>query len=131
MRFMFIVKAGAEAGPGRASALMARMAGYREELARAGVLLDGSGLEPLSEGWSICCGKAGASSRAIGAQPAEAGQTLAGYFLLQVRSREEALEWSRRFPDPAARELDAEIEVRQLHGLEDPGSWGPSDAFET
>lgn len=120
MRFMIIVKATSESEQGcmPSSTLMADMARYHEELARAGVLLDGSGLKPSSQGWRVRYSTAG--GRTVTDGPfTETKELIAGYTLIQVRSREEALEWTRRFPNPRGEGLDAEIEVRQLFEMED------------
>lgn len=119
MRFMIIVKATPESEQGcmPSAALMAEMARYHEELARAGVLLDGSGLKPTSQGWRV---RYSASGRSVTDGPfTETKELLAGYTLIQVRTREEALEWTRRFPNPRGNGLEAEIEVRQLFEMED------------
>lgn len=119
MRFMIIVKANAESEQGcmPTAALMADMASYHEELAHAGVLLDASGLKPTTQGWRV---RYTASGRTVTDGPfAETKELIAGYTLIQVRSREEALEWSRRFPNPRGEGLDTEIEVRQLFEMED------------
>jgi len=127
MRFMIIVKAtkDSEAGVMPEEALLARMGAYHEELARAGVLLDGSGLKPSRDGWRI---HYDGERRTLTDGPfAETRELIAGYTLIQVRSREEALEWTRRFPNPAVDGGQAEIEVRQLFELED---FGPSEAVD-
>ena len=119
MRFMIIVKATAESERGDmpTQALMAAMARYHEELAQAGVLLDGSGLQPSAKGWRV---RYSATGRTVTDGPfAETKELIAGYTLIQVRSRDEALEWTRRFPNPRGEGLDAEIEVRQLFEMED------------
>ena len=119
MRFMIIVKATGESEQGcmPSSTLMADMARYHEELARAGVLLDASGLQPSAQGWRV---HYNASGRSVTDGPfAETKELIAGYTLIQVRSREEALEWTRRFPNPRGEGLAAEIEVRQLFEMED------------
>ena len=122
MRFMIIVKScpefEAELMPEAPEELMAEMAAYHEELARAGVLLDGSGLHPSRTGWRIHYDEAG-GRRVVDGPFAEAKELIAGYTLIQVRSREEALEWSRRFPNPVAQGADCEIEVRQLYDVDD------------
>jgi hypothetical protein len=120
MRYMIIVKASAdsEAGVMPPESLMASMATYHEELARAGVLLDASGLKASSHGWRVRC-RGGDPRRVIDGPFAETKELIAGYTLIQVRSREEALEWSRRFPNPAIDGGACEIEVRQLFELED------------
>ncbi|KRB30512.1 YciI family protein [Acidovorax sp. Root70] len=119
MRFMIIVKATTESEQGcmPTAALMTEMARYHEELARAGVLLDGSGLQPSSKGWRV---RYSGDGRTVTDGPfAETKELIAGYTLIQVRSRDEALEWTRRFPNPRGEGLDAEIEVRQLYEMED------------
>lgn len=123
MRFMIIVKAtaGTEAGVMPEESLFAAMDDYHQELARAGVLLDGSGLKPSSQGWRIRYGSNGQGEqrRIIDGPFAETKELIAGYTLIQVRSREEALEWTRRFPNPQGPGMEAEIEVRPLYELED------------
>lgn len=119
MRFMIIVKASAdtEAGILPPESLFAEMAAYHEQLAKAGVLLDANGLQPTSRGWRI---RYADGKRTIVDGPfTESKELVAGYTLIQVRSREEALEWSRRFPAPHGKDIQAEIEVRPLYELED------------
>ena len=127
MRFMIIVKASkdSEAGVMPEEKLFAAMASYHEELAKAGVLLEASGLQPTSKGWRI---KYSGGKRAVMDGPfAETKELIAGYTLIQVESPEEALEWTRRFPNPQGEEADCEIEVRQLFELED---FSPSKEVE-
>jgi hypothetical protein len=119
MRFMIVVKATADSEQGcmPTAALMAEMALYHEELAHAGVLLDGSGLKPTSQGWRV---RYSGGGRTVTDGPfTETKELIAGYTLIQVRSRDEALEWTRRFPNPRGEGLEAEIEVRQLFEMED------------
>jgi hypothetical protein len=121
MRFMIIVKAtpDSEAGrfPDNPEPLFAAMAGYHEELAKAGALLDAAGLQPTSRGWRI---RYEGSQRTVVDGPfAESKELIAGYTLIQVRSREEALEWARRFPNPVGEGKPAEIEVRQVYEEDD------------
>ena len=97
--------------------LMDEMASYHEELAKAGVLLDGSGLHPSAKGWRIRY--SGAKRTVLDGPFAEAKELVAGYTLIQVQSREEAMEWTRRFPNPSVDGKTAEIEVRQLYELEE------------
>lgn len=132
MRFMIIVKATKDSekevmpneGPD-GEKLMAAMVTYHEELAKAGALLDGSGLKPSSKGWRI---KYSGEKRTVIDGPfAETKELVAGYTLIQVKSRQEALEWTKRFPNPAGEGKEAEIEIRQLYELED---FGPSEAVE-
>jgi hypothetical protein len=119
MRFMIIVKAtkDSESGVMPQESMFAAMATYHEELAKAGVLLDASGLQPTSKGWRI---KYSGKKRTVIDGPfAETKELIAGYTMIQVKTKEEALEWSRRFPNPVGEGIDAEIEVRQLFEMED------------
>lgn len=127
MRFMIIVKAtrDSEAGFMPKEELFAAMAAYHEELAKAGVLLDASGLQPSGKGWRIKY--TGAKRTVIDGPFTESKELIAGYTMIQVKSQEEALEWTRRFPNPVGEGLDAEIEVRQLYELED---FEPNEAIE-
>ena len=133
MRFMIIVKAtrDSEAGlmpQGEAGErLMAQMAQYHEELAKAGALLDASGLQPSSKGWRVRY--SGDKRKVVDGPFAESKELIAGYTLIQVKSREEALEWSRRFPNPVGEGLEAEIEVRQLFELDDFAPGEARDRF--
>jgi hypothetical protein len=105
--------------------MLATMAKYHEELQKAGVLLDASGLQASSKGWRV---KYSGEKRSVIDGPfTEAKELIAGYTLIQVKSREEAMEWARRFPNPALEGKDGEIEVRQMFELED---FGPSEAVE-
>jgi hypothetical protein len=97
--------------------LFAAMATYHEELAKAGVLLDASGLQPSSKGWRV---KYTGKKRAIVDGPfTESKELIAGFTLIQVKTREEAVEWTRRFPNPAGEGVDTEIEVRRLFEMQD------------
>ena len=130
MRYMIIVKASAETEaetiPVNAdSELLAEMADYHEQLMKAGVLLDGAGLKPSSQGWRIHYD--GDARSVIDGPFAETKELVAGYTLIQVQSRAEATEWARRFPNPAGRGKAAEIEVRPLYELDD---FGPSPEVE-
>lgn len=127
MRYMIIVKASkdSEAGVMPEEKRMAEMAAYHEELAKAGVLLDASGLKASSHGWRV---KYSGGKRAVVDGPfTEAKELIAGYTLIQVKSREEAMEWARRFPNPAGEGKDGEIEMRPLFELED---FAPGPAVE-
>ena len=127
MRFMIIVKATAdtEAGVMPEESLMASMANYHEALVKAGVLLDATGLQPSAKGWRI---RYRGDQRIVTDGPfADTKELIAGYTLIQVRNREEAMEWSRRFPAPMGAGVDAEIEVRQLFEMED---FAPGEAIE-
>ena len=127
MRFMIIVKAtqDSEAGVMPEERLIAAMAKYHEELVKAGALLDASGLQPSSKGWRI---KYSRDKRTVIDGPfAETKELIAGYTIIQVKSKEEAIELTKRFPNPAIDGKEGEIEVRQLFELED---FGPSKAVE-
>ena len=127
MRYMIIVKAtkDSEAGVKPQEQLIADMATFHEELARAGALLDASGLQPSSKGWRI---RSAAGKRTVIDGPfAETKELIAGYTLIQLKSRQEAIELTRRFPNPTLDGGDFEIEVRQLFEMED---FGPSEAVE-
>ena len=119
MRFMIMVKATAmsESGARPDESLMAVMGAYHEELAKAGVLLDATGLQPTSKGWRISYSQG--KRTVIDGPFAETKELVAGYTLIQVRSREEAMEWARRFPAPFGEHADGEIEVRQLFEWDD------------
>lgn len=127
MRFMIIVKAtrDSEAGVMPEQALFARMHKYHEELAQAGMLLDASGLQPSSKGWRVKY--AGDKITVVDGPFAESKELIAGYTLIQAKSPQEALEWTRRFPNPAVDGNVGEIEVRQLFELED---FEPSEAID-
>jgi len=129
MRFPIIVKAtqDSEAGLMPEEKLFANMAAYHEALAKSGMLLDASGLQPSAKGWRIRF--SGAKRTVIDRPFAETKQLVAGYRLIQAQSREEALEWTKRFPNPAADGKECEIEVRQLYDLEDFGESAAIDRF--
>src|SRR5262245_51260243 len=126
MRFMIIVKANreTEAGVMPQDALIAEMGRYHEELAKAGLLLDAAGLRATSKGWRV---KYDGAKRSVVDGPfAETKELIAGYTIIKTKSREEAIEWTRRFPNPSPHLATVEIEVRQLFELEDfePGEGG-------
>ncbi|HET9694859.1 MAG TPA: YciI family protein [Steroidobacteraceae bacterium] len=125
MRFMIIVKAtgDSEAGALPEPELIARMTEYHEELAHAGLLLDASGLRPTAHGWRVRYD--GERSTVVDGPFAETKELIAGYTIIQANSREEALEWTRRFPNPAVDGGKGEIEVRPLADLDDLGQ-GPA-----
>ena len=127
MRFMIIVKAtrDSEAGVMPSDKLLAEMASYHEELQKAGVLRDGSGLKSTQHGWRI---KYSGDKRTVIDGPfTETKELVAGYTIIDVKSREEALEWTKRFPNPSIDHGEAEIEVRQYFELED---FGQSETLE-
>ena len=120
MRFMVIVKASAESEAGKmpSAELLADMNKYNEELVKAGVLLAGEGLHPSAKGVRV---QFSGSKRTVVEGPfAATGELVAGFWLFQVKSREEAIEWVRRCPNPM--EGDSEIEIRQVFEAEDFGA---------
>lgn len=129
MRFIILVKATekseAEALP--EDALISAMATYHEELAKAGVLLDASGFQPSARGWRVRY--EGGRRTVIDGPFPEIRELIAGYTLIQVRSREEAMEWGRRFPSPMGEGESGEIEVRQLYELDEIGSGESIERF--
>jgi hypothetical protein len=121
MRYMIIVKATkeSEAGVMPGEKLLAEMIGFHEELAKAGVLVDGSGLQRSAKGWRIQYD--GAKRTVVDGPFTETKELVAGYTIINVKSREEALAWTKRFPNPSVDGGRAEIEVRQFFELEDFG----------
>ena len=120
MRFMIQVRAtpDTEAGVFPEETLLTAMAAYHEELVKAGVLLDAAGLQPSAKGWRVQY-RGTSSPTVIDGPFADTKELIAGYTLIQVRDRAEAMEWARRFPAPMGENVDATIEVRQLYELED------------
>jgi hypothetical protein len=121
MRFMIIVKATglSEAGrfPEDSDKVFEAMATYHEELARAGALLDASGLQPSSKGWRV---QYEGGKRSIVDGPfTESKELIAGYTPIQTRTRDEAIEWTKRFPNPVGEGVTCHVEVRQLFEMED------------
>jgi hypothetical protein len=119
MRFMIVVKAtrDSEAGVMPEEALFERMHNYHEELCKAGMLIDASGLKPSSHGWRIKY--SGDKTTVVDGPFAETKELIAGYTIIQAKSREEALEWTKRFPNPSVDGVTGEIEVRPFYELED------------
>jgi hypothetical protein len=122
VKFMILVKAtkDSEAGKMPPDSLISEMVGFHEEMAKAGVLVDGSGLRPSSHGWRIRYGKDGKRSFVDGPFT-EAKELVAGYTIINVKSREEAIAWTKRFPNPAVDRGEAEIEVRPYFELDEFG----------
>jgi hypothetical protein len=119
MRFMILVKAdkNSEAGIMPSTELLTEMGRYNEELAGAGVLLAGEGLHPSSKGARV---KFSGAERIVTDGPfAETKELIAGFWLWQVKSKEEAIEWVKRCPMP--HNAEAEIEIRQVFEAEDFG----------
>ena len=125
MRFMVMVKAtqDSEAGKLPSEELLSAMAKFNEEMVKAGVMLDGNGLQPSSKGARVRF--SGAKRMVIDGPFTETKELVAGYWILQVKSKAEAIEWIKRCPNPHAE--DSEIEIRQLFELED---FGTSEAVE-
>ena len=120
MRFMILVKASAdsEAGVMPSPELMIAMGKYNEELVKAGVLLAGEGLHPSSKGARVRF--SGDKRTVIDGPFAETKELVAGFWLFQVRSKEEAIEWVKRAPNPMPG-TETEIEIRQVFDAEDFG----------
>jgi hypothetical protein len=119
MRFMILVKAtkDSEAGVLPSQKLLAEMMKYNEELVKAGVLLAGEGLQPSSKGARVRF--SGGKRTVIDGPFAETKELVAGFWLIQVKSLEEAIEWVKRVPDP--HEEESEIEIRQVFEADDFG----------
>ena len=120
MRFMIIVKASkdSEAGVMPSEQLLSEMGKFNEELVKAGVMLAGEGLQPSSKGARV---KFSGNQRTVIDGPfAETKELIAGYWLWQCKSKEEAIEWLKRCPNPMPGE--SEIEIRQVFEAEDFGT---------
>ncbi|MCE6978455.1 YciI family protein [Pseudomonas frederiksbergensis] len=121
MRFMIIVKASpdSEAGVMPSEELMTAMGNFNEELAKAGILIDCDGLQPSSKGARVRF--SGDQRTVIDGPFAATKELIAGYWLWQVKSKEEAIEWVKRCPNPMPG-TEAEIEIRQVYEAEDFGA---------
>lgn len=120
MRFMIIIKAtrDSEAGKMPSQELLEAMGRYNEELVKAGIMLAGEGLQPSSKGTRV---RFSGDERTVSDGPfAETDQLVAGFWIWQVKSRDEAIEWVKRCPNPMPGN-DAEIEIRQVFEAEDFG----------
>jgi hypothetical protein len=122
MRFMMIVKASPDSEAGRMPSEkdLANMAVFNEEMVKAGVMLAGDGLHPSSKGAKVKF--SGGKPTVIDGPFTETKELIAGYWIIQVKSKEEALAWARKVPF-----VDGELEIRQLFELED---FAPSDALD-
>jgi hypothetical protein len=120
MRFMIIVKASpeSEAGQMPSEELLTAMGKFNEELANAGVLLAGEGLHPSSRGARVHF--SGKQRTVIDGPFAETKELIAGFWLLQLKSMDEAIEWVKRCPNPM--QSDSDIEIRQVFEMEDFGA---------
>ena len=128
MRFMVMVKANddSEAGVMPSQELLTEMGKYNEELVKAGVMLAGEGLQPSSKGARVRF--SGKDRTVIDGPFAETKELIAGFWLIQVRSLDEAIEWVKRCPNPM--EGESEIEIRQVFELEDFGEAYSGEARE-
>jgi hypothetical protein len=126
MRFMMIVKASKESEAGKmpSEELFAAMGKYNEELMKAGVLVDLSGLKPTSKGFRVKY--SGSKITVVDGPFPETKELVAGFWIINVKSREEALEWAKRAPCPHPGQ-ECEIEVRPFYEMED---FAPSPAVE-
>lgn len=120
MRFMVIVKASPESEAGKmpSEKLLTEMGKFNEELVKAGVMLAGEGLHPSSKGVRI---QFSGDKRSVVYGPfAETKELIAGFWLIEVKSKEEAIEWIKRCPNPM--DSDSEIEIRQVFEADDFGA---------
>jgi hypothetical protein len=126
MRFLVIRKAdqATEAGVPPTEELLAAMGSYNEEMVKAGVMLSGDGLQPSSKGARVKF--SGGKPRVIDGPFTESKELIAGFSILQVDSKEEAIEWVKRWPVIDG-DGEVEIEIRRLFELED---FGPSEAID-
>lgn len=120
MRFMIIVKASkdSEAGVMPSEKLLAEMGKFNEELANAGVMLAGEGLQASSKGARVKF--SGPKRTVIDGPFAETKELIAGFWIWQVKSKQEAIDWVKRCPNP--HNEDSEIEIRQIFEAEDFGA---------
>ena len=120
MRYMVIVKANAdsEAGEMPSEQVLTAMGAYNEQLVKAGVMLAGEGLHPSSQGARVRFSPGGRTT-VVDGPFAETKELIAGFWILQVKSKEEAVEWARRIPN--ADDVESEVEVRRVFETEDFG----------
>jgi hypothetical protein len=131
MRFMVLMKANedSEAGVMPSTDVLNAMGKYNEELVKAGVMLAGEGLHPSSKGARVkfADGKATVTDGPF----AEAKELIAGFWIIQAKSKDEALEWVKRIPSPGPGEGEgAEVELRQVFELEDFGDEATPEVVE-
>lgn len=119
MRFLMMVKANedSEAGKVPSQELLDAMGKYNEQLQKAGVLVDLAGLYPSSKGARIKY--AGNKQTVVDGPFAETKELIGGYWIIQVKSREEAIEWAKRAPNPHGEGKEGEIELRPIFDIED------------
>jgi hypothetical protein len=120
MRFIVMVKASpeSEAGVLPSQELLTEMGKFNEELVKAGVMLEGEGLQPSSKGVRVKF--SGAKRTVVDGPFAETKELIAGFWIWQVRSKEEAIEWAKRCPNPTG--VEGELEIRQIFEAEDFGA---------
>lgn len=118
MKFVILVKAtkGSEAGAMASEEVLAEVLAYNQELVRAGVMLDGHGLSPTSDGWRI---RFSAEGKTVSEGPFDEENLIAGYWLIEVASRDEAMRWAMRIPNTALEGEYGEIEVRRVFELDE------------
>src|SRR5579859_5486311 len=127
MRFMMIVKANkdSEAGKMPSEDLLAAMANYNEQLVNAGVLVDLAGLQSSAKGFRVRF--SGGKRSVIDGPFAETRELIAGYWIINVKSRQEAVDWARKIPAPFGPQEESYVEVRQFFEMED---FAPSEAID-
>jgi hypothetical protein len=120
MRFMVIVKASAESEAGQmpSEKLLNEMGKFNEELVKAGVMLAGDGLQPSSKGARVTVN--GAKRTVVDGPFAETKELVAGFWIWQCKSRDEAIEWAKRCPNPMEHG-ESQLEIRQIFEMEDFG----------
>jgi hypothetical protein len=121
MRFMILIKAtkDSEAGVLPDQTLLAEMGKFNEELVKAGVMLEGEGLHPSSKGARVRF--SGTKRTVVDGPFPETKELIAGYWVWKVRSKEEAIEWVKRCPNPMPN-IESEVEIRQVFEAEDFGA---------
>ena len=122
MRFMVIVKASkdSEAGVMPSEKLLGEMGKFNEELVKAGIMLAGEGLQPSSKGSRV---KFSGNKRIVTDGPfAETKELIAGFWIWKCESKQEAIEWVKRCPNPTGTNAESEIEIRQIFEAEDFGA---------
>ena len=119
MRFMVMVKAtkNSEAGKMPSRELLEAMGKYNEELVKAGIMLSGDGLQPSSKGARVRF--SGAKRTVVDGPFTETNELVAGFWMWKVKSKEEAIEWVKRCPNPYGE--DGEVEIRPVFEMEDFG----------
>ena len=119
MRFMVIVKANrdSEAGAVPSEKMLTEMGKFNEELVKASVMLAGEGLQSSSKGARVKF--SGGKTTVIDGPFAETKELVAGFWLIQVKSKQEAIEWMKRCPPPMGPDQEAEIEIRQVFEMSD------------